>query len=370
MNRWSMMIKFLAKRLKRLPMNVLIRNLATWKPTDGQVEGYSVAIACMRDLAPVAVANLKLCARTKNALLREIILVFDCPVDQIPESVKQAVQEASGTISVALLGYDERQHRVARWINWGWVYSWLSWCLAIGHASTRAVVIHDLDALPLSLDFFEQIYDHWVQEGAEFCGIHRYKGNGTDESMGLVATFELVLDVAYIRRRFRPFDLFNKVRIVNDRVVDFDTMLFAQWQSPRRAFRPIDEMQLVHPSQLICQYTDLISGRSDFLGRNNALPMLAYFMYLGGDPGPMSSSTPHLTEAGARSIALFGRMAYIDGIAPEAWAWMEKQIRRIEQHLFDATRPEVETYLRGIVLRAGVQRTVGVESGVFAVPDR
>ncbi len=66
---------------------------------------------------------------------------------------------------------------------------------------------------------------------------------------------------------------------------------------------------------------------------------------------------------------MFGRTAFIDGIDPDAWAWMEKQIRRIEQTIFGGTRPEVESYLRGIIRRAGSRRTVGEEDDLSSVAE-
>ena len=359
---WQNWLKLQAKKLKRLPMNLMLRDLVTWESQDVPAAGYSVAIACMRELAPVAVANLRMCARLNKNRIYDMILVFDCPVDQIPAVVVDAVREVSSSVVVQLIGYEESQQRIVRWFNWGWVYSWMSWCLAIRHARTRAVIIHDLDAMPIDSNLFEQIYDHWAEEKSEFCGIHRYVGNGVTEEMGLVTTFELALDAAYVRQRFRPFDLFNKLRLVDGRIVDFDTMLYAQWRSPRRAVRPINESQLVHPSQLICQYTDLISGRSNFRSRGHMLPVLVYFMYLGGDATLLTSAGQHLAEEGAQSLPLFGREAYIDGVTCELWAWMEKQIRQVEQVCFGKTRPEVEAYLRGFIPRSGSSRSVGKET--------
>ena len=46
---------------------------------------------------------------------------------------------------------------------------------------------------------------------------------------------------------------------------------------------------------------------------------------------------------------------------------MEKQIRRTEQTLEGSTRPEVEEYLHGFILRAGGARTVGREVGPASV---
>ncbi|MBX9625275.1 MAG: hypothetical protein K2X82_15820 [Gemmataceae bacterium] len=363
-------VRLWAKQLKRLPMNLLLRDVVRWAPQPDPGPGYTVVIACMESLAPVVAANLRLCARQAGPDLREVILVFDCPPDRVPAVVAAAAREVAPAVRVRLLGYDRRQYRAARRIHWGWVYAWLSWSLGIAAANTRAVLIHDMDALPVAPGLFDRLYAGWAAEGAEFCGIRRYAGNGVTPDMGLVTTFELTLDAGYVRRTFRPFDLFNKLRVVDGRVVDFDTMLYAQWRSPRRVVRPIDEDQLVHPSQLICQYTDLTAGRTDFRGRGHMLPVLAYYMHLGGDPGPITAAGPGLADPGRRAVPMFGREVGVDGVPPGTWAWMEKQIRRVEHACFGATRPEVGDYLRGFVDRAGSHRTVGRETGPAAVPDR
>lgn len=364
------LLKLLVKQVKRLPINTMIRNLVSWQSETSVSDGYTVVIACMKDLAPVAVANLRLCAASHDSRMREIILVFDCPVEQIPQLVKDTRNQCSGSALISLVGYNKRQYSVAKRIHWGWVYSWLSWCLAIRHVQTRAVIIHDLDAIPLSEDLFRKIYDNWLAAGAEFCGIRRYEGNGVCGEMELVATFELAIDTEYIRSTYSPYDLFNKLRVVDNRIVDFDTMLFAQWCSPRRALREIDESQLVHPSQLICQYTEFVAGRTIFRKRRHALPVLLYFMYLGGDPEPMLAATAYLRCVTSTQIPAFGRQVCIDGITPEGWAWMEKQIRRVEQYVYGATRAEVTSYLQGMMERSGESRTVGRESGEFAVSER
>jgi hypothetical protein len=359
-----------SKQLYRLPMNVLLRDLVKWKPQAEPESGYSVVIACMTALAPVAVANLQLCARQRSDRLREIILVFDTLADEIPAEVREAAHATSPSVNVRLIGYSRHQRRIAHWINWGWVYSWMSWCLGIAHARTRAVIIHDLDAMPIGEGFFEQLFDHWIEAGTTFCGIRRYVGNGVTEEMSLVTTFELTLDAAEVRRQFRPYDLFNKIALVDGRVVDFDTMLSAQWRYSRPALRPIGEAVLVHPTQLICNYTDLISGRADFRGQLHVLLMLPYFLHLGGDSVALRGAGAQLAEESARRIELFGRELAIDGITPQHWAWMEKQIRRVEQALFGSTRPEAADYLAGFICRAGSHRTVGVEIGTNAVAER
>ena len=341
-----------------------------WEPLREPVAGYTVVLACMKSLAPIAIANLGLCAKQNCPGLHELIMIFDCPPEEIPAEVLRAVEDASRSIRVRLLGYNRHQYRVARFINWGWVYCWMSWAIAIAEARTRAVIIHDLDALPLEPRLFERLHDHWVEEGSEFCGIHPYLSHGITEDMGLVATYEMVLDAAFARGRFRPFDLYNKLLLVDGRVIDYDTMLFVQLPA-RRALRRIDESQLVHPSQLICNHNDLVAGRTQFRGRSNSLPMLPYYFYLAGEGEPLESVGAQLAagETPAARIRLLGHEVYIDGIPPQSWAFFEKLIRHTEQVLYQRTRPEVEAYLEGFIRRAGVHRTVGREVGATAVAD-
>jgi hypothetical protein len=364
------LLKLCTKRLLRAPVHLLIRDAVSWEPLRDPIDGYSVVIACMKSLAPVAVANLRRCAGQEGPGLRELILVFDCPSQDIPDSVVRAADEAARMVKVRLLGYDHRCARVSRMINWGWVYSWLSWSIAIAGARTRAVIIHDLDAIPLDPGLFERLYRNWTEECAEFCGIRRYRGNGVTEDMGLVTTFELVLDAAFVRSRFRPFDLFNKLRLVDGRIIDYDTMLLAQSQA-RRALRPIDESQLVHPSQLICNYTDLVAGRSRFRARVNTLPMLPYYFYLGGEAALLESVGPQMAadRPPDAPIDFLGHDLYLDGISPQLWAFFEKQIRRAEQALYHRTRPEIEAYLEGFISRAGDHRSVGREVGANAIAE-
>src|SRR5580658_1185456 len=113
--------------LKRLPIQLAIRNLVSWDTHAADADGYTVTVACMRELAPVAIANLGLIGKADATRMHELVLVFDCPVDQIPPAVQQAVRESPLAPRITLLGYDKTQHWVGRRINWGWVYSWLSW---------------------------------------------------------------------------------------------------------------------------------------------------------------------------------------------------------------------------------------------------
>jgi hypothetical protein len=358
------------RQARRSPMLLMLRRLVHWEPLQAPAPGYTVVIACMRTLPEVLLANLRALERCDFAAAREIVLVFDCAPAEVPEAVRQAVTRLTGRVPTRILGYDKRQLGVARTIDWGWVYAWLSWCIGIGAARTGRVLLHDLDALILDPQAFDHAHARAEKERLHFLGVRYYEGNGVTLAMGLPATFELSLDAAWLRANFRPFDVFNRLRVIDGNLIDFDTMLWVERQSPARAVMPIRESQLLHPSQMICNYTDLRCGRATVRERPHSLLMLPWFVHLGGSSEPLRLAGEQLAVRETGAVPMFGLQAPIVHLPPEHFAWTEKQIRRGEQALFGGTRPEVAAYLRGIVSRAGDHRTVGREPlAEGGVPD-
>ena len=121
---------------------------------------------------------------------------------------------------------------------------------------------------------------------------------------------------------------------------------------------------------MICNLTDLVARRTDLRSVPHSLPMLPYFLYLGDDPAWLASGTEDLKHGNSRCLRLFDPYPRLDAIKPENWAWMEKQIRRLEQAIFGTTRPEVVDFLIGFMPAAGTSRTVGAELGADAVFER
>jgi hypothetical protein len=245
-------------------------------------DGYTVIIACMKDLAAVAAANIRLIGQMKLDNMHELILLFDCKYEDIPEIVMSRLREVKAYVPARIICSTPKQMHVSHLINWGWVFSWLSWCIGIGAAKTKHVLLHDLDAMAIEPTLFETLYANATASGAQFHGIRQRIDYPRSATEPLVATFELIIEADYLRREFKPFEGFNKLALIDGECVDFDTFLYTQWCSSKRSITPIDESQLVHPSQLICAYTDFISGRNLMNGSHNLL-VLPYLMYLGGD---------------------------------------------------------------------------------------
>ena len=103
-------------------------------------------------------------------------------------------------------------------------------------------------------------------------------------------------------RRIRPFYLFNKLRLVNGRIVDFDTMLFGTMAIDPTG-REARERVGSRPPFATDQPVYRPPGRSNLRGRDHMLPVL---VYLGGDLTTLAAVGQDLAVTGALSFSLFG----------------------------------------------------------------
>ncbi|MEO1583741.1 MAG: hypothetical protein AAFR96_04110 [Planctomycetota bacterium] len=342
-------------KLRRAPMLAMLRRQVEWQPMADPQPGYTPIIGCMAAIPEIALANVRLMSRMDMPNAKEVILVFDRPARLMPEGFAEKLEDARGDMPVRLLHYTDEQHAAAERIRWGWVYAWMSWTTGIANASTRHVILHDLDAMPIDPSFFERRYKLAEQNGATFFGIRWYRGNGLDESDRLTTTFEMVMDAARVREAAEPFEAFNHIKMFNGKSVDFDTFLYMQSRIGGADQAPIDETDVVHPSQMICQYTDLLAGRNTHAMPTTNLPLMPAYMLLGGRADLLETMTDHLDREGSPRVPFLGRTLDVSKITPTHLDWLEKQARRLDEAATGAVRPEIDRYLA--LLRRGIEST-------------
>ncbi|MFI4872131.1 MAG: hypothetical protein ACIARQ_09990 [Phycisphaerales bacterium JB061] len=334
-----------AARLKRMPMVSQLRDLVSWEPMTAPEEGYTVVIGCMAALPDVAVTNLNLMRRMQMPSAKQVILVFDRPAEQMPEGLVERIEEARGDMPVTILNYSEKQHAVAERIKWGWVYAWMSWSIGIGASKTRHVLLHDLDAMPVNPKFFERRYELARDSGKAFFGIRWYKGNGILPTDELTTTFEMVLDAQVMREKTKPIHGFNTIRKLGGRACDFDTFLYSQLIVGSSGQAPIDEGDMVHPSQMICQYTDMIAGRNTAPMPKTNLPLMPVYMHLGGHSEPLEHITSHLKETGDARLPFMGKSLDVSKMTSVHWVWLEAEARKLGVAAAGEVSQELDTYL-------------------------
>ena len=333
-----------------------------WEVKDSYSDGFTLIVGCMYRLPELAIANLNLIAKLSTTKQFKVLFVFDCTESELPQSFKDFVEREIVDLDFEVLFYDDKQVEVSRRANWGWVYSWMSWCIGISKAKTRHVILHDLDALPLTTDIFESCYSGALDNDSAFHGIQLYQGNGVMKEQELVTTFQLVINVPRVVGSFEPIDAFNKLEYQEGKIVDYDTFLWMQRKLGSSSYSPIDETMMFHPTQVICQYTDFVSGRNNLTGIQHNLLALIYLRFLGGNEEAIIDLLAQLKESNSETVVIDSKSLSVAHLSCEHWAWLEKQIRRVEQTLYGLTRKEVAGLLEIFAENSKDKRTVGVES--------
>jgi hypothetical protein len=341
-------LRFHTVRAQRWLLRSVLRTLADWRPLPEAQDGYTILIGCSSQLARMLLTNLLLLSRQRRGNLRKIVVIFDRPSDQIGTPIERAAREAFPDLPLQFVYYTPLQAKVLGAIGWGWAYAWLSWCLGIAQAQTRYAFLQDYDAYLLQPDVIETRYDRIRRAGVEYFGSRWYAGNGVIREDRLVATPELMFDAQFVRSRFRPIDLFNHVCKYNGRTVDFDTFLYAQSLAGRGEVEHIPEEWMVHPSQLICQFTAHANDRRYVPPVGNNLLLIPYFMFLAGDQDQMERQRDALPASRDASVPFAGRPMNVTNLHRKHVDWITKQAFRLEHAVAGHVRPAVADYFDAI----------------------
>jgi hypothetical protein len=167
-------------------------------------------------------------------------------------------------------------------------------------------LIHDYDALVFG-GTLRRRYEEFVKSGAAIQGVSWYAVNGLVSNDRLATTFEAFAQVPWLRS-LPPVSLFNKIGIKDGRSIDYDTTLYIQdrlLRPEQRTCMPMDLEELVHPSQMIHQYTMF----RKFPGRplpSFSMPMLPLFAALSGKPEAFDDAARSLRSAPRGAVDLAG----------------------------------------------------------------
>ena len=333
-------------RFRRGFLVALARTLVRWRPMKDPEPGYTVIIACNYNLRMILDTVLQLIVRQDTTNLKELMVAFELTESQFPESFKRHILERFPSLPITFLTYSRYQSFWARAIDWPWLYSWVSWVKGISLSKTRYVLIHDYDALPIRPDFFEERFRLMQELGTTFVGVSPYLSNGIVAEDGFASTWELMIDAQVIRDRFRPVEIFNRIGRIDDRMVEFDTFLYAQGKLKSTTIVPVElPADLVHLGQVISQHTQVLNGRQKVA---ECLLFAPYMLHVAG-AGEMMRSTKDALHVGKWPMITYcGKPVELSKLDRPLAEWISQLAEQVEHTLVGETRPEVQEYLKAI----------------------
>lgn len=347
-------LKYRMVQVRRMALRMVIRKLAKWEAMAAPADGYTVIIGCNTPLAKMLGANLYFLSQQDLSHCDRILVVLDRPREQMPFDVEPKLRARFPKLPVEFVYYSQQQAEVVAKVKWPWVNSWLSWSIGLGVTRTRYAMLQDFDAMLLRPDIVEERYRAIKERGHQFVGVRFYGGNGVIPDDGLASTFELILDAQYLRQNFKAIDAFNHVTRYNGRRVDFDTLLWCQTRGSQNSILPIDEEDMVHPSQVICQFEEHRNGRADRIPASNNLAFVPYFLFLAEEPEVLLDLTAQMERAETKTLQFFGRELDLSGMVDTHIQWITKQAYRLEKAVAGQPREEARRYfaaLDGFVAR-------------------
>ena len=111
---------------------------------------------------------------------------------------------------------------------------------------------------------------------------------------------------------------------------------------------PIPGDEMVHPGQVISQYTYLVNRKGYVPPDANNLFFIPYFLHLAGDPGPLEEVTESLLSDDLRRIAFLGHRMDMSRLSVAHLRWIVKQVVRLENAVAGGLRPVIRQYLETI----------------------
>ena len=298
-------IKHSAAWLYRENLRRKIAPLVTWNPIREPEPGCTAIIGMCSRLPSVLGANLRCLVAARWPELRRIIIAVDATQTAFPLDAR-ALMADCGDVEIEVVHYSDKQSAVAEHLKLPFVYAWMSWCLALARVRTRDVLIHDYDALVFGSTLRSR-YDEFARSGAMMQGVSWYGVNGLTAEDRLATTFEAFVNVPWLRG-LEPIALFNKIGMKAGRSIDYDTTLYIQdrlLSAKERTCMPMAQAELVHPSQMIHQYTMFRKMPGAPLP-SFSMPMLPLFASLAGDDGALAAAAGSLRNAPRDAVDLAG----------------------------------------------------------------
>lgn len=297
-----------AHYLHREVVRFRLRNAVTWPSSAPPLaDGCTAIIGMCHRLPGVMLSNLKCLRAASWPELQHIVVAVDGPAGCVSDTLeRQMLDLSTPELTIEIHYYSKEQAALATSLELPFVYSWMSWSIALAHCRTRYALVQDYDALVFG-DTLRRRYEEMVRSGAAIQGIRWYQGNGIEPRDHLATTFEAFVDVAWLRAQ-PPLAAFHKVSFVDGASRDYDTMLHLQHvhtPAERRTTMAMPEESLVHPSQMIHQYT-MFRRNPGAVQPCGSLPMIPLFEFLSGDAAAIGRAAGRLAGSSRKVYRFLG----------------------------------------------------------------
>jgi hypothetical protein len=334
-----------SRKIKRDVSKMCLRPLLRWTPLQKPADGFSIVLGVPWALRHLLEVNLRFVAATDIADLKQAIIVFDRVRQSGADQVISNIIATFPHLPLEFHFQPPLAGRAVAVVNQSKFYACLNWVTGLKHCCTRYAVLHDFDLYPVTPSLFTSIVETMRRNQLRFCGVEHTHFDGLTDADALIGTWELGVDVEWLREHFQPVDCFHSVAKVNGRYVDLDGFNEIQAKTPSRALaNAITRDVYAHVTNLCSTYLRLMKGQQVQVAWR--IPFLWYLESLSGLPDRLTQATRALELATDARVAVGDTVADFGDVHPTCANVLREEVIKMEGALFTKCRPETQVYLK------------------------
>jgi len=302
-------------------------------------------LGCPWALRELLEVNLRFLSRQDQEGLRRVQVVFDRCERPGGEELAIELRAAFPDLPLTFRFLDPLAGSWVERLDRSKFYASLCWVTGLAECETRYAVLHDFDLYPLRPDLFRTLYAGMRSRGWRFSGSELTHYDGLDDEDGLIGTWQLGIDLEWLRQHHSPLDCFHAVREVGGRAVDLDAFSALQAATPARGLVPdLSPGDFVHVRNLVSTYLKLARGSTTAIAwRLHALWHLRSLTRDGADL--LEEVRQAMDQARSSWLEVRGQRVDFSGVHPTCANVLERDVVRLERALWGEVRDSARDYV-------------------------
>ena len=332
------------RKIRREALKTILRPILRWAPLREPREGWSIVLGTPWDLRHLLDVNLLFVSKADLTGLDAIHIVFDRTKRPGGDEFIAQMKERHPSLALEFRFHEALPGRLAQRIHQSKFYASMNWVTGIKACRTRYAVMHDFDLYPLDRSYFRRLVAAMPDNGWRFSGAEVTRFSGLTDEDRIVGTWNLGVDVAWMRTHWSPVDCFHTVTQFNGRRVDFDAFSDIQSRTPARGLVPgLGVHSFAHVRNLCSTYLRFRKGEAP-----NVVWRLHFLWYL----EDLSGHAEHFREAVA---AMRGATSPVLKVADYSFDFsrvhhtcsnvLRDELAMMENALFGGVRAQVTEYV-------------------------
>jgi hypothetical protein len=331
------------QKIKRDALKMVLGPWLSWSPLTQPKEGFSIVLGvpwALRHLLPV---NLEFVQRTDIARLQRIFIVFDRIAQEGGDAFIEQVRQQFPRLPLSFSFHPAVPGRIVEKINQSKFYASMNWTLGLAQCETPYAIMHDFDLYPLVPNYFTSMVDAMRERKLRFTGLELTHFDGLDTGNGLIGTWALGIDVAWLRQNYRPIQCFHAVEYIGGKRFDLDAFTYIESMTPERALvGVVGGKDAAHVRNLCSTYLRFSKGENvDVVWR---LHLMWYLEALGGNAERLAQIVRIMDQATSSRLSVEGTAVEFAGTHVTCANVLRDEIIPMEKFMFGQVRPETMAY--------------------------